>query len=33
MKTLLCFDSEDGKLLWRDTTLLGRMDSTYQLKG
>jgi hypothetical protein len=33
LKTILCYDSEDGELLWKDTSMVGRMDGSYTLKG
>lgn len=33
MKTVLCYNSDDGELLWRDSGMLGRMDDSFELKG
>jgi hypothetical protein len=32
LHTLLCFDSEGGVLLWKDSSLMDILDSTYHLK-
>lgn len=33
LKTILCYNSVDGELLWKDSNTLGRMDQSFQLKG